>query len=256
MRISRTLSEVKPVWVILVLAATAALSAWGLVHNLGSKIDRLWTHVADTYDEYLPEIKIQQGKASIRKQQPYRVPGLVGQNFVAVIDTRPGRERDALQYLAEAPGAAVLTRDSVWIKNNRRTQSFPLREFPDMEVDSAAIASWKDDYFSVIMRIMSVFAGFYFLGAKTLQAFLFALIPFFVTRSSPLPPSYGRILKIAVFALAPVSLMDLLMGMIGVSFSSGFALYFLLYGAILVLASVDLRNERRDQRESFPETTA
>lgn len=255
MRITRTLCEVKPVWVILVLAATSVVSAWGLVHHLGSKIDRLWTHAADTYDEYLPEITIKEGKASIRKQQPYRVPGLAGQHFVAVIDTRPGHERDVLQYLAEAPDAAVLTRDAAWIKNKRQTRSFPLKEFPDMTVDSATIASLKDDYFSLLMRVLGVCAGFYFLCAKLLQASLFAFVAFSVTRSSVSPPPYGRIFKIAVFALVPPSCMDLIMGMIGLSISSGFALYFFLYGAILVLTSVDLRNMIKEHGESFPEAT-
>jgi hypothetical protein len=215
----------------------------------------LWTRAAEAYDEYLPQVTVKNGKASIRKQQPYLVPGLHVRDFVAVIDTRPGHERDALQRLAEAPNGAVLTRDALWIKNRRQTRSFPLNDFPDMTVDSAAIAGLKDDYFGLVMKFLWAGAICYSLCAKCAQAFLFALVPFFVTRAAPSPPGYGPMLKIAVCALAPPTMLDVLLEMFGIAASLTFSVYFLVYGAIIVLLSKDLRIRDNDRGDSLPEST-
>lgn len=236
---ARSICKMPALVVAVVLLACAGLSAWGLFSWFWPKVETISEYAVDKYDALLPEITIRGGKAAIREQQPHFID--TGEkDLVAVIDTREGKEKDALDYLKEASVGAVLTRDSIVIKNQGQIRIIPLEGAPDLVINSKNVKAILSRYLPLASRLVLLAVIFYFIVVKPLQAIIFALLPYFAARSYSVALTYGEAIKIAAVAMVPPVALDLFLNLSGITIPMAFILYFGLYIALLILAVRDL----------------
>lgn len=249
---ARLICRLPVVIILLVLLGAIALSSMVAVFVTAPRIETLIMTAVEKYDTYLPEIKVRDGHASIREQQPHFVD-LGDKTLVAVIDTREGKQKEGLDYLKDVSDGFVLTRDSIIIKNSRQTRIIPLKDMPDIVINSTNLRDLVDHYWPLAMRVTAVFVVLYFLIAKPFQVLLFALIPYFGARFYSVPLTYGEALKISAIALIPPVLLDVTLSVASAGFPGEFMLYVALYVALLVMTCVSLVKERPSESGDRPQ---
>jgi len=222
------------------MLACVGAGAWGIVAYATPKVEILLDDVAAMYDEYLPEITIRDGKASIREEQPYFVPVEEQDDLVLVIDTRPGKSKEALQHLKDAPNGAVLTQESLLVKQPQQIRIIPLKDMPDMVLSSGTLQDMIRDYFPLVVRVAVVLAVLYLLVAKPFQVLILALIPYFAAQSYSVRLTYGEACKLATFAMIPPVILDLILSFTRMSYGALLGLYLGLYLLVLVVMIKDL----------------
>ncbi len=225
--------------ILLVLLGVIALSSLTAIFISAPKIEKVVLHIVDKYDSFLPEIRIRDGHTSVREKQPYYVD--VGDPEVAiVIDTRDGMQKQAMDYLKEVSGGAVLTRDTLIMKNRADTRIISLKDMPDIEINSEALRDLLGKYWPLAMRLAAVLIVLYFLVVKPLQVLIFALVPYFGARFFNVPLTYGEAVKIAGIGIVLPVLLDFILSTAQLGVQGGMMLYFAVYSGVLVVACVDL----------------
>jgi len=204
------------------------------------------------YDDILPEIKIQNGKASISKQQPFLVDKLDEKYFTVIIDTRDGKQGEASNYLSKVEAGLVLTQDAVVTKNNGQIRVIPLKGMPNIVLNSATLRDLADKYLPFVKPVISISTTVYFIILKPIQMLILALIPLIWASSAKTPITYGEALKISVFGMVPPVLLEVFCYFTGTRIPSGFFIYFIFYAGLMVLASIDLvKSMRRSMQPSL-----
>jgi len=240
MRLTRSICGAPAAVIVLIVAACIGLSSWGLTTYIVPALGHFAETWAAKYDSLFPEITIRNGQASIREKQPYIVEGLGDKDTLVMVDTREGKDQEILDQLKKVSVAAILTRDNFVIKNQQEIRWFPLKDMPDMVVNSTHIQDFLREYLPKVNRLIVIAIVLYFLFAKPLQILLLALIPYLAARSYSVELSYGQALKLASVALVvPVGL-EFALDMAGIHIPAQLALYFALYIALLWLAVRDL----------------
>jgi Protein of unknown function (DUF1189) len=239
MRLARSITEMHPIVILLILVAAIALSTWGLVLTGGKKLE-VWVHRGvDKYDAYLPEITIKHGQASIQGKQPYFVK--TGEkNFVAVIDTREGEQNGARNYLKNAPEGVVLTRTNIAVKDHDKIQIIPLKEVPDMVLNARNLRKIERNYMPKVLRLGAILVTFYYIFAKVLQMLVLGLIPYVAARSYNVKLAYGQALKISSAAMILPVAAEVLLDFSNITIPRWFFFYFLIYIGTLVILTIDL----------------
>jgi hypothetical protein len=206
--------------------------------------------VAEQYDTYLPEITMKNGQASIRVEQPFRLDALAKEGVLVAIDTREGKLKEALQYLKDAKAGLVLTRDSLVVKNEKQIRVLPLKDFPDITVNSAEIRALIEKYLPMVVQWVWILVIAYFLFAKPTQLLILGMIPYFGARAYSVDLTYGEALKISSLAMVPPVLVDVLLYLSGMSLAGSFVLYFAVYIGFLILSVWDLVKSSRSAGSS------
>jgi hypothetical protein len=220
---------------VLVLFACAAMSAVGLLWFTIPKIDSLLNRLVQKYDTILPEITIRNGHASIREKQPFVID--IGEKDVAlVIDTREGKQNEALDHVKDAEVGAVLARDKIVIKNRGEIRIVPLADAPDVVINARNIQSVVDQYRATVLTLGAAVVVLYFFFIKSLQVLLLGFIPYFGARVYAAPLTYGAALKLSTMAMIPPVVFDLFLYSTGVRIPAAYVVYFVLYVGVLVLA--------------------
>ncbi len=200
----------------------------------------------------LPEIKILNGKASISKQQPFLVDKLDEKYFTLIIDTRDGKQGEALNYLNNVEAGLVLTQDAVVTKNNGQIRVIPLKGMPDIVLNSATLRDLADKYLPLVKPVISISIIIYFIIVKPIQMLILALIPLIWASSAKTPISYGQALKISVFGMVPPVLLEVFCYFTGTRIPAWFYIYFIFYAGLMVLAANDLvKSLRRSMQPSL-----
>jgi len=226
--------------VILILLACVGLSAFALVSTVTPEIEALVDYGIRKYDDIFPEITINKGKASITKPQPYLVDGIDEKYLTVIIDTRDGKQGEALNYLKDSEAGVILTQDAVVIKNSGQIRIVPLKGFPDVVLNSGILRDIADKYLPLVRPAFMTVAIIYFLIVKPIQVLVLALIPFVWASHCKVPITYGRCIKISVFAMILPVLLDLLPEFSGIRIPSPYFVYFGLYVLLMILAARDL----------------
>ena len=240
MGITRSISKIHPIVVVLVILACVGVSTWALVTKVAPEAERLLALIVSKYDEYLPEITIQDGQAGIREEQPYYVEKLTDEEGAVVIDTREGKQDQALNYLKDYPNGAVLTRDTLVVKQPSQIRIIPLEDCPDLVFNSRNLKELGEQFLPLVIRIGTVAVALLYLFAKPLQILLMALIPYFGARWYSVSLTYGGAFKIAAFAMIPPVILDLLWGYSGILAPRTFVVYFGVYIILMILAAKDV----------------
>jgi len=236
---------------VLIIGLCAGLSALGVLWWAEPHVKSILNRVVSHYDTYLPEITIHAGFASIKKPQPYYVDFGQGKEMPLIIDTRAGHENDGMNYLRDAKTGFVLTRDSLITKNNGQLRIVPLKDFPNLALNSQSLQAMSDQYFPVVEKAAAGLAVTYFLFSKPFQILILALIPYLWARSRA-GLTYGQAFKITALCMIPPVLLNLFQDISGTHFPGRGWIYFGLYVLLLILASWDLVRSTR----SGPQTVA
>ncbi len=244
MGMARSMCRMPVILVIAVLVLCVGLSTWGLMSAATKAVKFLVNEAVTKYDVLFPEITVKDGQASIREKQPYYVDLFGGKrknkDLVLVVDTREDKEKDAMDYLKDTPSGAVLTRKTLVFKNQNQMRVVPLKDMPDMVVNSRTIREVTAKYVPTLIQWAVVTILFYFFLAKPAQALLLAMIPYFAARSYAADATYGQSLKIAILAMPVPVIFDLVTDLLHVHIPASFVLYFVLYIGGIVLITRDL----------------
>ncbi|MDQ7781285.1 MAG: DUF1189 family protein [Desulfomonilaceae bacterium] len=243
---ARSITRTHGLVAALIVAVCIGVSSWGLMSALVPKAEWILDQAVEQYDTYLPEITIRNGQASIRGEQPFRLEELEREGAFLVIDTREGKHQEALDYLKEAHTGLVLTRDSLIVKNQNQIKIVPLKDFPDITVNSEEIRAFVHAYLPMVVQWVWGLVIVYFMFAKSVQLLVLGMIPYFGARSYSVDLTYGEALKIASFAMVPVVILDVLLHLSGTSIAGSFVLYFSIYIGLLILSVWELvKSDRR-----------
>jgi len=235
--------------VILVLVVCIGLSAYVTSSLLSPTVDKVVDYGIRGYDDIFPEITIRNGKASITKQQPYLIDKIDEKYLTIIIDTREGKQGEAMNYLKNAEAGLVLTQDSVVTKNNGQVRIIPLKGMPNIVLNAALLRDIADKYIPLVKPAIAIGATIYFAIIKTIQMLIFALIPFLWARYSKIPLTYGQAVKLSVFGMALPVLLGAVSAYSEVNISGWFYIYFGLYAGLMALAARDLVKSLRDSTE-------
>jgi hypothetical protein len=245
MGVTRSIAKTHVVVAILVLAGCIAVSSLAVTGVIVPSTEGFIREIAEKYDAYLPEIRIQNGKASIKGESPYSVD-LGAKEIVIVLDTREEGVKQALNYLKPAEAGAVLTRDSLVTKNQEQIRIIPLKNMPDVTLNSLEIQAMADRYLPSVTWWMWVAVICYFCFSKTIQLLLLGMIPYFGARSYSVALSYGEALKITAFAMVPPVLLGYAIGIDALGIIGSFVVYLAAYVGLLILAVWDLVKSERE----------
>jgi len=235
--------------VAFVLAACIGLSAFTATSMLTPTVDKVVDYGIRMYDDIFPEVTIRDGKASITKQQPYLIDKIDEKYFTIIIDTRDGKQGEAMNYLKNAETGLVLTQDAVVTKNNGQIRIIPLKDMPDIVLNAALLRDIADKYLPMVKPAIAIVAIIYFAIVKIIQMLILALIPFLWARSSKTHVTYGQALKLSVFGMAPPVLLEVISSFSGIQIPGWFYVYFALYAGLMVLAAGDLVKSLRASAE-------
>lgn len=238
--IAKSISSQSAVVAIAAVLICAAVSAFALVWVNAPKLEDFLNSAVQKYDVFLPEITFKDGHASIRENQPYFIDTGSGKDLAVVIDTRGGKETDALDYLKQADTGVVLTREGLVTKDRGTIRIISLKDMPDFVFNSRNLQDLLDRFLPTIIRYGTILVVIYFLFVKPLQVLLLSLIPYFGARAYSVPLTFGQAMRIASIALIPPVLMEALVELTGVSLPAAFIFYFGLYIVLLCLAVRDL----------------
>jgi hypothetical protein len=249
MGITRSLLKVPTILVLLIIGLCAGLSALGILWWAEPKARSLLNQAVSHYDTYLPEITIHGGLASIKKPQPYHVNFGQGRELPIVIDTREGRENDGVNYIRDAKSGFVLTRNSLITKNDGQIRIVPLKDMPNVVLDSRSLQALADQYFPVVEKAAAGAVVTYFLFSKPTQILILALIPYLWARSRA-HLTYGQAFKITALCMIPPVLLNLLQDITGTHVPGRGWVYFGFYLLLLVLASWELVRSSRNSPDA------
>jgi hypothetical protein len=233
-----------------VIAVCAVFCTVGAYQYWTPKVDAVAAHIAKSYDDFMPEVTISNGKASIKKQQPYFVEQLEDEHVTVVIDTRENKLPEALGYLKNAETGVALTRETIVIKTSEGMRMIPLKGFPDMVLNSGLLLDIVDQYLPMVFRVAAVVAAIYFLIAKLVHALILALVPFLWARYSSASLTYRQAFKIASFAMIPPVMLDLFQYFSGTKVPAAFFVYFGLYLVLLVVAAREVVLDARTRLDA------
>lgn len=230
---------------IALFVAAVVLSVWIVVSGSGKRVESLLNEAADKYDLYLPEITIKGGQASIKKQQPYIVD-TGDPSAVVVIDTRDDNQNEALNYLKNAEAGAVLNKTTLITKSRDQIRMINLREIPDFTANSITLKDLMSEYYPLLLKIAAVVLIIYFFIAKTIQLLLFAFIPFFASKKSRFPITFGEAMKFSTAAMVCAVALDFVLGFFSLGTALSMSGYFAVYLTVIGIISLELIKQDSD----------
>jgi hypothetical protein len=255
MGVTKSLVKIPAIVVVLSIGLCVGLSSLGIVWWAAPKARSLMDMAISRYDAYLPEITIQDGKASIKKPQPYYVDFGQKREPLVIVDTREGHDNGAFTYLKDVTTGFVLTRDTLVTKNGGQVRVIPLKEVRDLILNSKSLQSLADQYWPLFEKVSAGAAVTYFLFAKPFQILILALIPYAWARVARAALTYGQAFKIAALCMIPPVLVNLFQDVSGTQFSGRPWVYFAFYVVLLVLASLEYTRSSRTGPDSSAEIT-
>jgi hypothetical protein len=237
-----------------IILVCVALSSWRLVTSNLTFLQSVAHRIAAKYDSALPEITVRNGRLSIRENVPSVWYPLKGKDLPLVIDTRDVKLHLLLDSLKDFNQGIVLGADRIALKYRVRTCIVPLRDVPDMVLNSRNIDEFISLYLSESKSRLTVYLILYVLLAKLLQAACLGSVTYLLSRwlfSEPM--TYTESIKIACFAMIPPVLLDFRPGITGAGVAGTLVGYFGVYVILIGLCVTAVYGARRNRRmESRP----
>lgn len=183
----------------------------------------LGTHalvVSQTLVDQLPTITLTQGEVSVDKPEPFYLKDPETDRVLAIIDTT-----GQVSSLDNTTALALLTKNSLLIKENNDVKSHDLSHFKDQVYTHAVISKYLHDLFYGLVFIAGVLAiPFYFLLGLIEALFYSGLTKLFLRTGL----SYQAVYRLAVVALTPAFILSAILTVLGISVPYHWAIYILL----------------------------
>lgn len=238
--ISPFLSEVSNKIVVVILGLCILLSAIVSTFTYGFEFLALFKKVASKFDLYCPEISIFDGRATIREKQPYFVELPQDKNVMIVIDTREEPKPKPITNFKENSTGILLLRNSLIVKNRDEMSEINLEKFPDMILNSQTLLDALNNYRSSILLVLFIIGLVYYGMSKITQTLICAMAIFLVTRQLSIPFGFGRGFKLAIFIIAPATMVDLALKSLNVLSGSQLYIYLGCYAGTMFWLVKDL----------------
>ncbi len=230
---------------LVVVAVCVGVELLACAYGLIPRLERDLIRMADKYDAYFPEITIQDGRASIKEKQPYRIENFGDAGVVLIIDTTVSSYDDAVRLLGNVQYGAMLTRSAIVNKDGAEIKVVSLKEAPDMVINSENIRKAIDRLSPVVKTWGLAFLAIFFLFTKLLQSLSMALIPFLGARLFRNPLPFEGAFRLAVVCLVVPVGINFFLSFSDMSIVAMFMVYYAAYAASVILATRDYIQETR-----------
>ena len=195
---------------LIVLVALLSLLASAEIHfYMTGYIDRYGPEFIDQ----LPTVTIRDGRTTIDQPEPYTITDPETGQPIAIIDTT-GKTRS----LSGSPALVLLTEDRLMVKKDlREVRTFDLSEIEAFQINRQSARVWMD-----MMRSWSAVIVFPFLLAgnliyRLLQVLVYSAIGMLMARAQKTYLTYQALISVAIMAITPVMLLDLVVPLTGIS---------------------------------------
>lgn len=180
----------------------------------------------------IPTIRIVNGKASIRKPQPYRITDPDTGQVLAVIDTH-----GFIKSLDDTSAVVLVKRtEAIFRKNEFETQTFSFREIERFTLSRGMITGWlvtAKKFVAPVLYVPAVLGAFVF---RILQALIYACIGLLFAYWCKTKCTYASLLRLSVMAVTPGIIIETILDVAGVNVPFAFlwcflaAMFFLFFG--------------------------
>jgi len=183
---------------------------------------------APTIVEQVPEIKITDGRVSIKEPQPHFIREPDTNQIIGVIDTT-----GSIESPADANAFFLLTDNSIITVSNIETRSIDLSQIKSFTISGDGIMKFlhtAKKYLIIIMYPLALLSSYVY---RIIQALIYAAIGLLFASTCKVTLSYGALLRLAVAAMTPCMIIKMIFGLAGVAFPCIGILYILIILAYL-----------------------
>lgn len=172
----------------------------------------------------VPVMTVKDGKISTPSHKPYIITEPGTQNKIAIIDTT-GKYKS----LEEAGTGILVTEDKIITSNsNNETRIYNISQKTNVTVDPFIVNGYINKivgYAWIPMFICFVLMSFFY---RLVQAFIYAVLGKIFNYFYDTELTYGQIALIAMIAVTPAIILDILLGAAAIHFNGQYTLYFIL----------------------------
>lgn len=163
--------------------------------------------------DQFPVITVKNGQVSVDATMPYVIADPETGARFAVIDTT-----GATATLEAAQAPALLTRNELILREgDRGSRAYSLKEIPELVIDRARLYEWMDIFRAWFVPVASVFVVLFMYLYRILQALLYSLVGMLFSRILQVRLDYAALVRLAIMALTPAVMLDVLVGLAGVA---------------------------------------
>ena len=178
---------------------------------------------ADWVKKNLPVIEIQNGVASVKAEEPYKIT----QDDVTVILDTTGKTTSLDDYKR---GILLLKDKVVYKESNAKTEIYSLAEIKSLRIDENFMNAIKKNAGWIMFPFMLLGIYIYFVAARLIQVLLFSIVTIFVSAVGKVQLGDGQILSIGIYAVT----LSMLLGAISALFMKPIPGFGWIYAAIYV----------------------
>jgi Protein of unknown function (DUF1189) len=163
--------------------------------------------------DQMPVITVTNGRVAVDGTMPYVITDPETGARLAVIDTT-----GATPTLEAARAPALLTRDELILSEGTRgSRAYNLKDIPQLVVDRARLYDWLEIFRVWFVPLASVFVVAFMYAYRIGQALLYGLAGRIFARTLRVQLDYAALLRVAIVALTPAILLDMLLGLFGIA---------------------------------------
>ena len=196
-------------YLIILVAMLSLLASAEIQYRMTGYIERY----GQAFIDQLPKVTIRNGRTAIDQPVPYTITDPESGQPVVIIDTT-----GKTQSLAGSPALILLTQDKLMVRKNlREIRTFDLSEIDAFQIDRQSAQAWMD-----LMHSWSAVIVFPFLLAgnliyRLLQVLVYSAIGMLMAKTQKISLTYQALISIAIMAITPVILLDLVVPLTGIS---------------------------------------
>ncbi len=165
------------------------------------------------YLDELPELTIQNGLASTPEERPYIINERGTTEPFIVVDTT-GQYTD----LDQTSAAILITADQISIrKDDVSSQSYSFTDLSDMTIDRSSIETFLTTTGKFVLPLVYVILIAVAWFWRFSQAMVYALLAGWLARRQGVTLRYNSFVRLCAVALTPAMIMDMLIGVLGLS---------------------------------------
>jgi hypothetical protein len=197
-----------------------------------SVITEISTDVAPGYITQIPTIEITNGTAYIDKLQPYTIVEVDTGKPLAVIDTTGQlTSLEGTDYVLLLTETQLITR-----KSDNEIRIYELKDIDDIVINQYLLNYLNEKIDTWLAIVLSPFIFIFFYLVKVIQAFIYALFGLIFTRLMHVDLDYPALTSLAIMAITPLSVIDILLTFFDEGMPFGWIISFLITLVYLAFA--------------------
>lgn len=161
--------------------------------------------------DQIPSLTITQGKLVANVSLPLVIKDPETGERLAVIDTS-----GALTTLEAAQAKVLLTQTELILKqSDTEIRTYKFSNIDDVVIDQARLTGWLELFKTWFTPVTSVFMVVFLFVYRLCQALIYGAIGLLLAKSLKVTLSYSALVRLAVIAVTPAVLLDVLAGLAG-----------------------------------------